>query len=170
MRGSRSQTPTISHCFILWICEACESAIFPHPTIATLSIASLGSACFEIAAQSLGRRNLGRPPYARLQFLVAVASLFPERAPSSAIKGRRQLPLRPAGVSFPQITQPVTHSVGNIERLEVLHIALVQAQELPTGRQIVIHHVEDLAVDILFQSGQGNRFSTIVDIRKWDWV
>src|SRR5579863_4789362 len=38
MSGSRSQTATISHPSILWIWAACESAILPHPTMATFSM------------------------------------------------------------------------------------------------------------------------------------
>src|SRR6476660_1629634 len=101
MSGSRSHTATISQPLILRICEACASAIFPHPTMATLSTLSL-PAVRKIAAQRLLHWNLGRPSQPGFQFLVAVASFLPFRVPSPAVEHRRQLSLGPVGIFLPQ--------------------------------------------------------------------
>src|SRR4029453_6532917 len=102
MSGSRSHTATISQPPILRICEAVAAAIFPHPTMATLSTLSLPAAR-KIAAQPLLHGNLGRPSQLCFQLLVAVASLFPFRVPSPAVEHRRQLPLGPGGILLPQL-------------------------------------------------------------------
>src|SRR5580692_1104448 len=108
MRISRSQTPTISHPSTLWICDACASAILPHPTMPILSICHSVSARFEITSESLCHRYLWRPTHSRLEFFVAVARPLPIGTPVSPIEDGRQLSLRPVRVLLPQITERVT--------------------------------------------------------------
>src|SRR6266481_4341568 len=89
--GSLSQTPTISHPLILWICDACASAILPHPTMATLSKPYFLPAAFKIPLQTVRRGHLWSPVHPHLHFYVAVTRLLPIRVPPHAIKCRWQL-------------------------------------------------------------------------------
>src|SRR6185436_11547292 len=116
-------------------------AIFPHPTMATLSTLSLPAAR-KIAAQPLLHWNLGRPSQPGFQFLVAVASFLPFRVPSPAVEHRRQLSLGPVGIFLPQPAQHVTHGARNVDGCESLHVALVLTQELSARRKVVVHDVE----------------------------
>src|SRR5713101_2252750 len=115
IRGSRSQTPTISHPLIRMICDACESAILPHPTRATLSMCGSVPAGFEIAPQSFCRRDLRPPTRPALQMLVAVIRVLPVRVPVLTIEDRRQLSLGPDRIPLPEITERVTDTVRNIQ-------------------------------------------------------
>src|SRR5439155_21038738 len=84
--GSLSHTPTISHPLILWICEAWESAILPHPTMATLSIVSAGPAGLEITAEPFAGWHFGCPADPGLQLVIAVIGLLPVGMPHFAIE------------------------------------------------------------------------------------
>jgi len=53
INGSRSQAATILQPLIRWICAACESAILPHPMMATLSMRGLLTAAPEVELQRL---------------------------------------------------------------------------------------------------------------------
>src|SRR5580700_7310570 len=114
MSGSRSQTPTISQPPILKICVAWASAIFPHPTIPTLSMLPPLRATPEIKAQCFAGRHFGRPTQPFFQLCVAVASSPPLGIPSPAIEGWRQLPPRILRIFLPQITKRVAEHVGNV--------------------------------------------------------
>src|ERR1035438_8700296 len=124
MSGSRSQAATISHPSMRCICEACASAILPQPTMATLSM-SFPPAAFKMAHQTFRGRHSRSPSYAQLEFLVAVSRPLPEAVPLPAIEGKRQLPLGPDGILFPQVTKRIAHGVGNVERPELPHVAFV---------------------------------------------
>src|SRR5688572_30640967 len=98
MSSSRSQTPTISHPLIRWIWEACESAILPHPTMATLSMSNLLSAAFKVSAQRLGCCDLLFPPEPAFELRIAIPGLLPVHMPDLPVEYRRQLLLRPARI------------------------------------------------------------------------
>src|SRR5215472_15926358 len=109
MSGSRSHTPTISHPSTLWIWAAWASAIFPHPTMATLSIPFTRPAALEILAQSLRCSDLRSPAQLGLQFFVAIVGLLPLGVPSSPIESWRQLPLRPLRILLPHIAKHIAN-------------------------------------------------------------
>src|SRR5688572_6908897 len=100
--GSRSQAATIAHPPILRICDACASAILPHPTMATLSMRDLVTAALEIALQTLGCRHQRHPTEHRFQFRVAVPPRAPVRLPGPPVERGGQLTLRPVGVRLPE--------------------------------------------------------------------
>src|SRR5262249_34080459 len=152
--GSRSTTPTISHPLILWICDACASAILPHPTIATLSMSCVLPATAKVNSQRLRRRHSRRPTQKRLCLLVAVPRALPEGVPREPVVHRRQLSFRPAGVLLPESAERVADGVRQIDRSEAPDIPLVESQELAAGRQVIVDDVEDLSIDAVLQACQ----------------
>src|SRR2546423_13243170 len=106
MSGSLSQTPTISQPAIRRICDACASAIFPQPTMATLSMEAALPAALEVPMEPFGCRDLRRPSELGLELAVAIARLFPVGVPAAAGERRRPLLVRPARGRFPQRATP----------------------------------------------------------------
>ena len=58
----------------------------------------------------------------------------------------------------------------NVEGPELFHILLVQSEELAAGRQVVIHHIENLIVHPFLQSREGNRFRTVIQVSERNGV
>src|SRR5204863_5068728 len=143
----RSHTPTISHPWMRWICDACESAILPQPTMATLSMLELLPAALEVPAQSFWRGYVLRPPKLRLHLVIAVAGASPVRAPAPPIEDGRQLPFRPSRIGLPRAARGVTQDMWQVDRFESSDMAFVETQELPARGQIVVDDVEDFPVD-----------------------
>src|SRR5579862_430195 len=170
IRSSRSQTPTISHPRILPICDACESAILPHPAMATLSTRSPLSAAFEKTLQSLVCRNLRLPSYLGFEFLIAVARILPVGVPSSAVKSRRNLLLGPPGILLPQTAKRVAQEVRKIQRREVVNVPFIEAQETAARGQIIIDHVEHLTICSGLESEERNCLGAVIDICEWNPV
>src|SRR5690242_18211271 len=138
--GSRSQTQRIPQSRILPICAACASAIFPHPTIATLSMlrlfpgAALSGTAPEVTLEPLFHGYNRRPAQPGLQLLVTVIGFLPHGMPFSAIEDRRQLPFGPPRIPLPAAAQRVTHNVRKIERREAPYLFLVETEKTAAGR------------------------------------
>src|ERR1700733_514263 len=164
--GSRSHTPTISQSPIRNICVACASAIFPHPTMPTLSMLPAFRAAVEINAQRFAGRHFVRPPQPLFQLGVAVGRRPPLGIPAPAIESRRQLSLRIIRVFLPQITERIAEHVGDVCRLERTHVLFVHFQEATTRWRVVVHYVEYLSLDAADQASQHNGFRTVIDVGK----
>src|SRR5262245_56191614 len=111
MSGSRSQTPTISHPLIRWIWDAWASAIFPQPTIATLSMIGSDAIATEVAVEPLGHGYAGPPTQSGLQLVVAIPRPLPVGVPAASVKGGRKLFRGPLGILLPQVAQAIAHRV-----------------------------------------------------------
>jgi hypothetical protein len=57
------------------------------------------------------------------------------------------LPLGPFRILLPQIAERITDNVRNIDRLEVSCVPLVETQKLAARGQVIVHDIEDLAVN-----------------------
>src|SRR5690348_15839377 len=115
--------------------------------MATLSMLCTLPAALEVLKKSFGRCYFRLPAQLRLQLLVAVTSISPLSVPTSPVEDRRQLPLRPLRVLLPQTTQSVADTTWNVERLKASHMLLVQTKKLAAGGQVIVHQVEDFAID-----------------------
>src|SRR5579863_2782649 len=50
------------------------------------------------------------------------------------------------------------------------NVLFIEAQKYPARGQIIVHDVKDFPIDSLFQSGQRDRFSAIVDVSEGNRV
>src|SRR5262249_37892976 len=96
------------------ICSACASAIFPQPTIATLSdIDGSRATALEVALQAVRGAHSRRPSHQPLELRVRITASLPVGVPRPPIEGGRQLSLGPGGVLLPQSTEGVACHSGN---------------------------------------------------------
>src|SRR3974390_156447 len=121
----------------------------------------------EVAPQTLIHRDLGPPAQPGFGLFVGIAGLLPLGVPSPAIERRRQLALRPGVVFLPQPAQSVARSPGYVQRPEPMHVPFVEPQESSAGRKVVVHNVEDLAVDFLLHTRKQDGVGTIIDVSEW---
>src|SRR5690349_21244163 len=86
--------------------------------------------------------------------------------PSPAIEHRGQLTVRPGRISLPHAAKQITNGMRHIERWEAFYVAFVEAQEPPTGREIVVHNIENLSLDSRSKTGKNNGIRTIINVGK----
>src|SRR2546422_2172588 len=170
MSSSRSQTPTISQPFSRWICETWESAIFPQPTMATLSTMSLASAAGEEATHCVTGGHCRRPAQSLLDLRVRISGLLPVGMPASRVERWGELAFRPVRVLLPETTEHVAQRVRDVEGREGPNVPLVRAQKLSTRRQVVVHDIENLTVNVRRQSRQNDSVGTVVYVGQGDGV
>src|SRR5437870_4034590 len=171
MSSSRSQTPTMSHPSSRRICSAWASAIFPHPTIATLSgIMRSSLATLEVPPQTFGRRYLRRPAQPSLHLFVGIAAPFPVRMPRSPVEDERQLSLGPRGVLLPRATEDIAREARDGDGPEGADVSLIKAQEVPARGEIVVDDVQHLSVDAVPDARQDDRVGAVVHVGEGDDV
>ena len=52
----------------------------------------------------------------------------------------------------------------------MLHVPLVQPQEAPAGRKVVVHHIEHLAVHTTHEPSQHDGIRTVIDVCEWNGI
>src|SRR5579859_5622949 len=105
-----------------------------------------------------------------LEFRIGISGAFPGTMPTSPVEPWWQLSFRPGGIFLPKAAEEIAGRMRDIDRWEAPYVLLVQSQEPPAGREIIIHNVENFPVDTRRQPGEDNGFSAIVDVRERNLV
>src|SRR5207245_1262791 len=153
------------------ICSACASAIFPHPTIATLSdILRSSPAALEVPPQTFGCRHSRRPSEPPLQLLVRIAAPLPVRMPRPPVEDGRQLSFGPRRVLLPETTQDIAGDARHRNSPEGSDQSLVETQEVPTRGEIVVYDIQYLSVDANPDASQDDRVSAVIHVGEGDHI
>ena len=78
--------------------------------------------------------------------------------------------LGPRGVLLPKPGTRVEKRIRNAQRSEIAHLPFEGAQELPAGRQIVIHNVQNLALHALHQPCHHYGLRTVINVSERNLV
>src|SRR5436190_21854028 len=87
--------------------------------------------------------------------------------PAPSIEHRRKLALRPCRITLPEIAEQPGRKRWHIDRAETADVPFVKPQELSARRQVVVDHVENLAIHSWRQARQHDGLRTVVHIAQW---